>query len=268
MNNLADEKISEKIIDPIQKSINLNITHDVTSSSISDYTIAGLDELLLQITEKNTIGYLNEKMARLLGASKKSQAINTDLILWDKGPLGDNFIKSMVDSARKSNQTIIMEHKANNVGSKFLDMEQAALLSESVRLRFVCTPLKGRVQIVAQDITKSHWLEETFSRYLSPNVISQLRNIPEEELLKTEKRVVTILFADLRGFTSLCQKESSKNISELINEFLTNMVNCIEKYDGMVDKFIGDEVMAVFGAPIKKDDHALKALLTAREMKK
>jgi len=130
----------------------------------------------------------------------------------------------------------------------------------------VCSPIKGRVQVVVQDITQTYWLEKTFSRYLSPYVISQLRSISEEDLFKHERRVVTVLFADLRGFTKYCQEVSAEEVAELVNSFLSIMVDCIEKYDGMVDKFVGDEIMAVFGAPLKCNDHALKALLTAVKM--
>lgn len=116
------------------------------------------------------------------------------------------------------------------------------------------------------EATRALWLNETFSRYLSPQLISQLHALQDKDLLEAQRRHVTVLFADLRGFTRVCQEEAPMEIAELVNEFLTNMVNCIERHDGMVDKFIGDEIMAIFGTPLISEFHVIKALLAAVDM--
>jgi class 3 adenylate cyclase len=250
----------------IQTFLHLAGAKTTVSDPRYNYTIAGLEELLLQIGETNNIAFLNEGMVRLLGAKNKAEVIDTPLSSWDSGILGQGFLTTLIESTRNSEQVVIIEHAVEKVDPHKLPTNCSTDICGPQRLRFVCTPIKGGVQIVVQDITRSHWLEESFSRYLSPQVISQLRGIPEENLLKSERRVVTILFADLRGFTAFCQKETPVGVAELINEFLTNMVTCIERYDGMVDKFIGDEVMAIFGTPLAREDHALRALLTAVDM--
>ncbi len=116
------------------------------------------------------------------------------------------------------------------------------------------------------EATRALWLNETFSRYLSPQLISQLHALQDKDLLEAQRRDVTVLFADLRGFTRVCQEEAPMEIAELVNEFLTNMVKCIERHDGMVDKFIGDEIMAIFGTPLISKFHVIKALLAAVDM--
>ena len=233
-----------------------------------NYTIVGLEELLLQVDKNNNVAFLNDGMAHLLGAKRKAEVIDTPLTEWDTGILGNGFLTTLIDSARSNNQVVIMEHPVERLDPERLRSDYSTDICGSQRLRFVCTPIKGRVQVVVQDITRTHWLEETFSRYLSPQVIAQLRGVPEGDLLKNERRIVTVLFADLRGFTSFCQKETPMGVAKLVNEFLTNMVNCIERHDGTVDKFVGDEVMAIFGAPLARNDHVLRALLAAVDMVK
>jgi len=82
-----------------------------------------------------------------------------------------------------------------------------------------------------------------------------------EEFLQMERREVTLVFCDMRGFTSLCQEEEPKLVQETVNSFLSNMVEQIEMLDGTVQGFVGDQVMAIFGAPVDLPDHALRGLV-------
>jgi adenylate cyclase len=92
------------------------------------------------------------------------------------------------------------------------------------------------------------------------------------ELLKGELRLggetreVTVLFADLRGFTSLCEDRAPEMILNLLNRYLTVMTSIIEKHSGVVDKYMGDAIMALFGAPVKRVDDAQNAISCALEM--
>jgi adenylate cyclase len=82
-----------------------------------------------------------------------------------------------------------------------------------------------------------------------------------------ERKLVTILFADLSGFTALSEKLDPEAVRDLMNNCFERLVPCIEKCAGAVDKFIGDEIMALFGAPVSHPDDALRAVKTALEMK-
>jgi len=110
---------------------------------------------------------------------------------------------------------------------------------------------------------KNQFLEYTFSRYVSPQVLEQLKKKPVSEYLKMERRMVTILFADLRGSSSLALRLTPEEIQETIASALEVMIECIEAADGMIDKFLGDGLMAIFGAPIKQEDHAWRAVQAA-----
>ena len=124
------------------------------------------------------------------------------------------------------------------------------------------------MHIAAQDVTVLRWLEGTFSRYVSPAVIEQMQLLHSGELLSTERKELSILFADLRGFTAISQELSPEEVQLMVNEFLSNMVGCVEKVEGTVDKFIGDEIMVIFGAPMPQADHALRALICGAEMQR
>jgi adenylate cyclase len=115
---------------------------------------------------------------------------------------------------------------------------------------------------------KNQFLESTFSRYVSSRVIEQLKEKRIDEFLKMEKREVSILFVDVRGFTALGNRLSPEEIQETVNSFLENMVKCVEEMDGMVDKFLGDGLMAIFGAPLRQEAHAWQALSAAVSMQK
>jgi class 3 adenylate cyclase len=231
------------------------------------FTIQGLEELILVIDEKGEIAYLNDRMATLLGvpADKRREVLGTPVSAWDAGPLGD-VLSTLQAAVRESGQNYVIEREFPELGADRLPSLAERSVKDSPLLRFVCTVVKDKVQVVAQDVTHSNWLTKNFSRYVSPGVIEQMQAVSEDQLLRTEKRMATMLFADLRGFTRACQELEPDQVVEMINSFLSNAVEAVEKFDGMVDKFVGDEIMAVFGAPLAFPDHALRGLLAANDI--
>ena len=115
---------------------------------------------------------------------------------------------------------------------------------------------------------KNQFLESAFSRYVSSKVIDQLKKTQADEFLKMDRRPVSILFVDVRGFTKIGTSLSPEEIQETVNSFLTNMVKCVEEMEGTVDKFLGDGLMAIFGAPLRHEAHAWQALSAAVSMQK
>ena len=110
---------------------------------------------------------------------------------------------------------------------------------------------------------KNRFLEYTFSRFVSPEVVETMKLRPISELLKMERREVTVLFADLRGFTTMANELTPEEIQETLNSFLEVMVGRIEQAGGLTDKFLGDGFMALFGAPFPQGDHAWRAMSAA-----
>ena len=111
-------------------------------------------------------------------------------------------------------------------------------------------------------------IKKQFEHYLDPRQVKRLQNNPELLKLGGERRYCTFLFTDVRGFTSLSEKLEPEEVTELMNKALTIQANAVQKYDGMVDKYIGDAMMAIFNAPIDVEDHENKAIQAALQIQK
>jgi class 3 adenylate cyclase len=102
-------------------------------------------------------------------------------------------------------------------------------------------------------------VQEAFGRYLAPSIVDRLTEHEAELRLGGERREVTVMFADLSGFTALSGKVAPEELMELTNGYLALIVDAVEMTGGYVDKFIGDAVMALWGAPLADPDHAASA---------
>jgi len=104
------------------------------------------------------------------------------------------------------------------------------------------------------------------SRFFSPAVVREVVRLKDEGSLTTSRRLVTVLFSDIRGFTSLSEQLQPEQVEEMLREYLTEMTEIVYKHKGVVDKYIGDCVMALYNAPFDDPAHAFKAVLTALEL--
>lgn len=107
-----------------------------------------------------------------------------------------------------------------------------------------------------------------FSTYVSKDVVNELLNNPDKLKLGGEKKNVTILFSDIAGFTTFSEGKQPEELVLFINEYLNEMTDIVLKNKGTLDKYLGDAIMAFWGAPLEVEDHAYKACLTALEMQK
>ncbi|MCP4755985.1 MAG: adenylate/guanylate cyclase domain-containing protein [Proteobacteria bacterium] len=110
------------------------------------------------------------------------------------------------------------------------------------------------------------FIKGAFQQYLSPKVIDRLVDDPSMLKLGGEKRELTAFFSDVQGFSTISESLTPEELVELLNEYLTAMTDIVMKYDGTVDKFEGDAVIAFFGAPVIYADHATRACLASLEM--
>ena len=110
-------------------------------------------------------------------------------------------------------------------------------------------------------------IKKQFEHYLDPRQVKQLQDNPELLKLGGERRRCTFLFTDVRGFTSLSETLEPEQVTEIMNKALTIQANAVKEYGGMVDKYIGDAMMAIFNAPIDLEGHETKAIQTALKIK-
>ncbi|MGD9075727.1 MAG: adenylate/guanylate cyclase domain-containing protein [Desulfobacteraceae bacterium] len=104
------------------------------------------------------------------------------------------------------------------------------------------------------------FIRDTFGRYLSKKLVDEILETPEGQKIGGRTETVTILLSDLRGFTGLSETRGPEEMVELLNRYLERMSKVILAYDGIIDEFIGDAILAVFGVPEKREDDAERAV--------
>ncbi|HEY3911416.1 MAG TPA: adenylate/guanylate cyclase domain-containing protein [Stellaceae bacterium] len=107
-----------------------------------------------------------------------------------------------------------------------------------------------------------------FSRYMSPHYVEELAAHPEKLVLGGETRIMTILFCDIRGFTSMAEGMDARTLTRFMNSFLSPMTEIITNHKGTIDKYIGDCIMAFWNAPLDDPDHAGNAVRAAQAMRR
>jgi adenylate cyclase len=120
------------------------------------------------------------------------------------------------------------------------------------------------VKYVLEEKNKK-WIHEAMGKYVSPELVKKMVENPDLLKLGGHKKELTIMFSDIRGFTTLSEKMDAKSLTEFLNDYLTIMAELVQKYNGTVDKYIGDAVMAFWGAPIDSDKHAADAVNSSIE---
>lgn len=144
-------------------------------------------------------------------------------------------------------------------------------LERSINLTI--TPLTnptGQVRgglIVLEDISQEKRMKTTLYRYMTPNVAEQVMALGDDALMVGERKDVSILFADIRGYTSLTESLEAAEVVALLNDYFETMVEAVFNCQGTLDKFMGDALMAVFGAPLPLENHAWMAVQSALEMR-
>ncbi len=124
-------------------------------------------------------------------------------------------------------------------------------------------------RFVVEDREK-RWVQHAFRHYLAPALVDQMMENPDALKLGGDKRWITVMFTDIAGFTTISEglRDTPEKLIELMNRYLTLMSGVVARHDGYVDKFIGDAVMAVWGAPVVVEDAERKAVQTALDCQK
>lgn len=110
------------------------------------------------------------------------------------------------------------------------------------------------------------FVQGTFSRYVSPAVVDQLVKDPSSVTISGDRQEATFIFTDIAGFTTTSEQMGAEELSDVLNEYLDGACDIILKYEGTIDKFIGDAIMAIFNAPIRQADHAERAVRCALDL--
>ncbi|MGB2925413.1 MAG: GAF domain-containing protein [Limnothrix sp.] len=150
--------------------------------------------------------------------------------------------------------------------------EQVEAIARNINLSVnPLTNSEGQVRgglVVIEDISQEKRMKSTLYRYMTPGVAEQVMALGDENLMVGERRDVTILFSDIRGYTTLTENLEATEVVSLLNQYFETMVESVFDYHGTLDKFIGDALMAVFGAPLPLEDHAWMSVKSALDMRR
>ncbi|MGB3137368.1 MAG: GAF domain-containing protein [Nodosilinea sp.] len=122
--------------------------------------------------------------------------------------------------------------------------------------------------LVLEDISQEKRMKSTLYRYMTPGVAEQVMALGDDLLMKGERKDVTVLFSDIRGYTTLTEDLEADKVVEMLNAYFATMVEAVFNFEGTLDKFIGDALMAVFGAPLPLSNHAWVAVQSALDMRR
>lgn len=148
------------------------------------------------------------------------------------------------------------------------------LYERGLILHVVYVPLGVTILYIAsvalhavQENMKRRQITNTFARYVAPEIVKELID-KEEESLKLGGRScdIAVLFVDIRGFTAMSEKLPPETVVEILNQYLTLISECILNYNGTLDKYVGDAVMAFWGAPLPQEDYVMNAAKAAMDM--
>ena len=154
---------------------------------------------------------------------------------------------------------LYLEHTAELVDRRYAEALSKALDSGEVDERFS----EEESRLLEQAAGELKRLDELFSPYLSPQLLARLREQPEAAELGGEQRDVSVLFADLEGFTSFSERSSPPEVIAMLNAYWAKVVPVVAAEDGMIERFAGDAVMVVFNAARDQADHAVRAARAA-----
>ncbi len=169
-------------------------------------------------------------------------------------------------TARSSAREIIeaLELGANDYVTKPFDFP---VVMARLEAQLALKRERDRTRRLAQDLeVRNRFIQATFGRYLSEEVVGAILSSPEGLLLGGELRKVTILMSDLRGFTALSEDLRPPQVVRLLNSYLGTMADVIFAQHGMIDEFVGDAILAIFGAPLARADDARRAVVCAVSM--
>lgn len=183
-----------------------------------------------------------------------------------------------------SNEWLLQKLEAVHENEEFLDAE-LQVEGETLSVNVTLTPLLGKSEkrsdvdsspkdniigamLMIEDISSEKRMKSTMSRYMDPELADQLMTADgnDADIMGGKQSVGTVLFSDVRSFTTITEELGAQGTVKLLNDYFTIMVDCITDEGGMLDKFIGDAMMCIFGTPVPHDDDPDRAVRAAIRM--
>ena len=234
-----------KLLESLKKSnkLNENIMSSITTG-------------VIEINLFGEIEFVNKEALRLIKKDEEEVIGNHSFIIFEKNESVINLIQKV-----ETEQERVFENEFPlNLGSK------------KISVNISCSPVFDEkktfsgIVIAIDDLSKINKVKSTFKKYVSKNIVDKLLESEDSLNLGGTESVITILFSDIRGFTSMSEKLSPTQIVELLNKYFKSMIDVVFKFNGTLDKIVGDELMVLYGVPLKGKDDTENAVKTAIQM--
>ncbi len=164
--------------------------------------------------------------------------------------------------------TVDVDGELKDIATNFnVVVEQLNQANRDIQSRsFQLQEFAGNLSDSYEQLERENQLRNHLCRYVGKDLVEKLMLSKDGQLLKNERKIVTVMFADIRSFTAISEQIEPEEVLAMLNEYFTAMVDIVFKYDGMLDKLVGDQIMAVFGHMSNERKGARAALRAAFEM--
>ncbi len=223
------------------------------------------------VISTNREGYIiaaNESAKKLLGLNEhaiiEGQALK-ELVQLEKGEFAKWFGSALAGEGEKNRQ----QYYPDQTLQPFQGAEQHSInLSINTIADANDSSRVSGALIVMDDISDEKRLKSTMYRYMTQELAEQLLENPDAAKMGGDRKEVSVLFSDIRSYTTLTETLAAEEVVEMLNQYFESMVEAVFMHKGILDKYIGDAIMAVFGSPLPLDDHEWMSVNTALEMRR
>ena len=253
-----DLRFFNSVVKKISLSYNNIILLDNVNKSkkLIDNIMSSISTGIVKINLMGEIEYINDSAIDIFQLDKSLLIDNHYAMVFEGNPE----LVELIEFAESRNHILYEENlkvKKQDNNETNINLTISPVFDDGVN--------SGSV-ISFEDLSDINKVKSTFKKYVSENIVDELLLNEDSLELGGVEQDVCVLFSDIRGFTSMSERMEPSKVVTLLNSFFDKMIDVVFKYNGTLDKIIGDELMVLYGAPLKKSDDILNAVKTAKEM--